>query len=281
MKIKFLLILFFAGLFLFSCNNPSRNKVSITNVTADTTGYYAARNMKGLANFVLGESTINEIVEIIKAEIKEDYNIHKETSQIPQYRGYEEKYTDFIYDENGKAIKSFYREDFGSIFKIFTYDTIKSNLFKNNDLDNERFGCPQIKSIEMFKYYITGLEINGLELKFYNDTLYEIFCWHNSGIEEGFIAKYGDGKGGDNSDSKIIDKLIVWENEFITATSKDYVKHENIGNENIETVYSDSYFIMILKNENLINEIHNCEKNAVELEKKFIESERQSEFDKL
>ena len=55
-----------------SCNNPSSHKNSETSNLPDTTGYFAAKNMKGLASFQIGESTYSEILNRVNEEIKKD-----------------------------------------------------------------------------------------------------------------------------------------------------------------------------------------------------------------
>ena len=156
--------------------------------------------MKGLASFIIGESTYTKILNLIKEEIRKDSRRYKETNykEFPRYTGYQEKYLDYKFDKKGSIASQFYREDFAFIFKEIIYDTISSFL-KEDILNREIFGCPSIRELEMFEYYIGDIEIRSLKLKFFNDTLCQISCSQNDKIEQGFKAKYGDGRLINNS----------------------------------------------------------------------------------
>lgn len=289
---------------LLFCNNPSSQKISETSNLPDTTGYFAARNMKGLASFKIGESTYTEIINLIKQEIRKDSKRYKETNykELPRYSGYQEKYLDFKFDKKGNIVGQFYREDFGSIFTEIKYDTIGSYL-KEDILNREIFGCPNIIELEMSDYYIGDIQISSLKLKFYKDTLYQISCSQNDEIEEGFKAKYGNGRSINNSvwktprgETKIrpeneevlrkskllkIDEKIIWENESVRAEAQTYHEYSYEGDKYIGAGYSNSYFTIISKNEMVSREIKDCE-NAAYKTKTMLETQnKKKDFDQL
>ena len=301
--------LIIALIFLYSCNNQSpQKKISIDELSnlTDTIGYYAARNMKGLASFKIGESTYSETINQLKEEIRKDSRRFKETNykESPQYSGYEEKYLDFKFDKKGNIANQFYREDFGSIFEEIKYDTI-SRYLKKDILNREIFGCPNIKELGMFEYYIGDIKIRSLKLKFYKDTLYQISCTQNNKIEEGFKAKYGNGRLINNSVWKTprgetnvrpeneevlkksqllkIDEKIIWENESIKTESQTYCKYKYEGDKFIEPDLDsyNSYFNIWLKNELKMNEIKDCENAAYKTKKRLEEQSKQKDINQL
>lgn len=287
----------------FSCNNPTSKNKENANLP-DTTGYFAARNMKGLGTFKIGESTYSEILKTIKEEIRKDSRRYKESNykDLPRYSGYESKYLDFKFDKNGNIASQFYREDFGSIFTEVKYDTINSYL-KKDILEREIFGCPNIRETRMYNYYIGDIELSSLELKFYKDTLYQINCYQNDKVEEGFKAKYGGGRLINNTEwetpsgrtnirpendavlkkSKLtkIDEKIIWENELLKAESQTYCEYKYDGDEYKGAGYSNSHFIIISKNERILNEIKDCENSAYTTKKRMEEQSNQKDINQL
>lgn len=270
----------------FGCNNPSSKNTGTINLP-DTVGYFAAKNMKGLGSFRLGESTYSQILNIIKEEIRKDSRRYKETNykELPLYTGYEPKYLDYKFDKKGNIASEFYREDFGSIFKEIKYDTISSFL-KEDILKREVFGCPNIRELEMFKYYIGDIEISSLNLKFYKDTLYQITCSQNDKIEEGFKAKYGNGKTIDNSVKKgdkllKIDKKTTWENETVKAESQTYIEYKYDGDKYKGAGYYSCLFDMNSKNEKMLREINDCKNAADESKTRFEEQKKRKDINQL
>jgi hypothetical protein len=270
----------------FGCNNPSSKSNGTINLS-DTLGYFAAKNMKGLGSFKIGESTRSEILNIIKEEIRKDSRRYKETNykELPLYSGYEPKYLDYKFDKKGNIASEFYREDFGSIFNEIKYDTISSFL-KEDILKREVFGCPNIRELEMFKYYIGDIEISSLNLKFYKDTLYQIACSQNDKIEEGFKAKYGSGKTIDNTVKKgdkllKIDKNTIWENETVRAESQTYIECKYDGDKYQGAGYSNCFFNMNSKNEKKLSEITDCKNAANETKKRFEEQNKKKDINQL
>ena len=293
---------------LSACDNPSKQTAKSESVSeiSDTAGFYAAKNMIGLGNYKLGESTYSQVLEQIKSEIRKDSKRYSETNfkELPRYSGYEEKYPDFNYDKKGNIVSSFYREDFGSIFEEIKYDTLKEYL-RDDILDREIFGCPNIKEIDMFKYYIGDIELSNFKLKFYNDTLYNVSCDQNGKIEEGFTTKYGQGKYYNNnvwktplgvtnkrpeSDQMLknsqllkIDEKYVWENDLVKAESQTYCEYIYEGNEykggNLDSY--NSYFRIYLKDKELNKHISDCTNSAYELKRKLEDQKKQNDLNKL
>jgi hypothetical protein len=187
----------------FSCSNPTSQKNSVVNNVPDTAGYFAARNMKGIAAFKICETKYSQALKIIKDEIRKDSRRFKETNykEMPKYHGYEAKYSDFTFDKNGNIASSFNREYFDLIIKEVKYDTL-NNYLKEDLIKEEIFGCPNIKAIKIFQYYIGDIELMNFELKFYQDTLYKICCNQQDKIESGFKEKYGDGRSIINNEWK-------------------------------------------------------------------------------
>lgn len=282
-----------------SCSNPSSQKNTVVNNVPDTAGYFAARNMKGIASFKIGETNYSQALKIIRDEIRKDYQ-ETNSNEMPKYRGYEPKFMVFKYDKNGNPVSWFYREDYGSIIKEVKYDTLKSYLKGDLDylsFDTEIFGCPKIKSINMFSYYIGDIELTRFELKFYQDTLYKISCSQNDKIEDGFKAKYGNGRLIDNSVWKTprgktnvrpendairkksqllkIDKEHIWENESVMAVSLTYIEYKH------EDTYSSLYFVIESKNTKLKDKITECEDVAIKAKQRLEEQKKQKEFNLL
>ena len=272
---------------LLSCNIPSSQKNNLTDNFPDTTGYFAARNMKGLASFKIGESTYQEILSLIQEEIRKDSKRFKETNykELSRYNGYQEKYLDYKYDKKGNIASQFYREDFGALYREIKYDTI-SDFLKEDILSSEVFGCPSIRELEMFEYYVGDIEINSLKLRFYRDTLYQIACLQNDEIEEGFKAKYGIGRSYDNSierGDKIlkINKKLIRENESIRAESMTYVEYKYNGDKYEGASYSNSYFTIILKNEKIVKQIKDCENVAALIKERLQARNKQKDINRL
>jgi len=302
---KKIITLIIIGLFLYSCNNQPVQKNSTATNVPDTSGYYAARCMKGIASFRLGETTYKQAINNIKEEIRKDSRKSEEThyKEFPKYQGYDPKFLDFKYDKYGNIVSQFYREDFGYIIKEIKCDTLKSNL-KKDALDDDIFGCPKTKAIKIFQYYIGDIELMNFELRFYNDTLYKISCDHEDKLDAGLKEKYGIGKSikknewqtplGIKSEapqnealkkkSKIlkIDETTVWENQSIIATSITYMKFfYKDGSDDFSNAINSSYFKMELKNKALIEVIDNCENQASKAKQRLESENKKKELDLL
>ena len=245
---KLLLLAIFAP-FLFSCENYSvRLK---TGNTPDTVGYYAARDLKGLANFKIGESTYSKTLESIKNEIHEEHNkgVWHGTG-YPKYVAYSNGYYGFVLD-------------------VIRHDTtvkfFDNSRYKPNYESDIIFGCPNFKTIRLSNYFIGDINLQNFQLKFFRDTLYEISCNQNNDIEIGFEKKYGKGK-------YIQDKAIVWENEDVKAEARTY--KGNYGS------YS-SAFTIETKNDRIKKEIIGCKNAAYYAGKRIEESRKNKDIDKL
>jgi len=288
-----------------SCSNPTSQKNTVANNVPDTAGYFAARNMKGIASFKIGETTRLQALKIIKDEIRKDSKRFKETNykEMPRYQGYEANYPDFTFDKNGNISGTFYREYFDLIIKEVKYDTLKSYL-KEDFLEREVFGCPNIRAIKIFQYYIGDIELMNFELKFFHDTLFKITCNQEDKIETGFKEKYGDGKSTINNQWKTpfgitnetpendairkksqllrIDEKHIWENKLLKATSQKYVRYEySNGSDIFSDAYSNSYFIMESKNSKLLNRITECESISIKVKQRLEEQKKQKELNQL
>lgn len=286
-----------------SCNNPSSQNIETYNLS-DTTGYFEARNMLGLGAFKIEKSTYSEILNILKEEIRKDSRRYKETNykETPLYDGYSPKYLDYKFDKTGNISSQFYREDFGGIFKEIKYDTI-SRFLKEDILNREIFGCPNIRELEMSKYYIGDIEITSLKLKFFNDTLYQINSWQSDKIEEGFKTKYGVGNLINNTVWKTpfgktnirpendavrqksqllkLDEKIIWQNELIITESHTYCEYRYEGEKFKDAGYSNSTFMICTKNKRILENIKICEDNAYIAKKKLKEQDKQKNINQL
>lgn len=297
-----LIIICFA---FFSCSNPATKKNTVVNNVPDTAGYYAARNMRGIASFKIGETTYKKAMNIIKDEIRKDSRRYKETNykEMPKYIGYEANYPDFTYDKNGNIASTFEREDFGNIIKEVKYDTVESYL-KDDLLGKEIFGCKNLKALNVFQYYIGDIELMNFELKFFQDTLYKISCNQQDKIESGFKEKYGNGKYIKNdlwktplgvkneapendamrkkSELLKIDEKYIWENKFIKAVSQTYILYEyKGGSDTFSDAASDSYFAMDSKNQKLQDRITACENMATKSLQRLEAQKKQKEINQL
>lgn len=289
----------------FSCNNPTSQKTNVVSNLPDTAGYYAARNLKGLASYKIGETTYKQALKTIKDEIRKDSRRYKETNykETPRYHGYTADYPDFTYDKSGNISGTFYREDFGFNIKEAKYDTLSSYL-KEDLLHEEIFGCPKIRAINIFQYYIGDIELMSFELKFYQDTLYRISCNQDDEVESGFKEKYGEGKSYKNNQWKTplgikneapenetlrkksqllkIDEKHIWENEFVKAVSQTFVIYEyRNGSDNFSDASSDSYFIIESKNTKLKDRISECESLASKIRQRLESQKKQKEINQL
>jgi len=151
-------------IFLSSCiNKNEQNNNAINNTANDTTGFYQAKDLQGLSVFIIGNSTYNQVLKHLKSEFKDD--------------------------------KRYY---FYSDIDETKYDTLVSYL-EEDLLRRNIFGCPDLRTIEISKYYIGDIEVSYLKLDFFRDTLFNIRCWQNDEIEEGFKSKYGEGRLVNNS----------------------------------------------------------------------------------
>lgn len=270
----------------FSCNNPTSKGTESSNLQ-DTTGFFAARNMKGLAFFKIGESTYSEIIDSIKENIRKDYKNKKETELgLTRYSEYQERYLDFKFDKKGNIASQFNREDFGSIYTEVKYDTINSYL-KEDFLEREIFGCPNIREIRMHSFYIGDIEISDLKLKFYKDTLYQIYCSQNDEVEEGFKVKYGSGKyvdntiGGNGKKVLKIDEKLMWENQNVKTLSQSYIEYKYEGDKPKGFSNYNCFFEMNSKNKKIVQEIEDCENSANLTRKKLEEQNNQKDIDQL
>jgi hypothetical protein len=284
---KLLLPLMLSLSITYSCNISNSNKSG--NNESDTIGYYAARNLKGLASFKIGTTTYKQALDTIKAEIRKDSRRYKETNykEMPKYTGYDAHYEDYKFDKYGNVASTFYREDFGSIFKEITFDTADDNL-KEDIFDQNTFGCPNIKVIDMGSYYIGDIEIFEFKLSFFNDTLYKISSTQNSSIDEGFKAKYGAGKFIDNSIKRgkkvlSIDELYIWENSLVKAESKNYCEYKYKGSEYLGADMNTniSYFIISTKNPALLKKISNCDEKVYKAKERLQSQIEQQNLNKL
>lgn len=290
---------------LLSCTNPSTQKNMITENQPDTAGFYAARNMKGIASFKIGETTRSQALKIIKEEIRKDSRRFKETKykETPRYHGYEANYTDFTFDKSGNISGTFTREYFDLIIKEVKYDTIPDFLTEDI-LEEDIFGCPNIRAIRIFQYYIGDIELMSFELKFYHDTLFKISCNQEDQIESGFKEKYGEGKSFINNQWKTpfgikneapendavrkksqllkIDEKHIWENDNVKAVSQTFILYEyKGGSDTFSDASSDSYFVMESKNTMLQDRIRQCEESAAKTKQRLIEQKKQKALNQL
>jgi NADH dehydrogenase/NADH:ubiquinone oxidoreductase subunit G len=289
----------------FSCSNPTSKKNTVVNNVPDTAGYYAARNLKGISAFKIGETTYKQALNIIKDEIRKDSKKYKETNYkvMPKYQGYEAKYPDFTYDKNGNIATTFEREDFGFIYKEVKYDTIASYL-KDDLVGEEVFGSPKLKALKIFQYYIGDIELMNFELKFFQDTLYNISSNQEDKVESGFKEKYGEGRTVKNDvwktpfgikneapendeimkKSKVlkIDEQHIWENKLIKAVSQTYIEYEyKDGGDSFSDAHSDSYFSIDSKNIILQNKITECKNLANKSRERLEAQKKQKEINQL
>jgi hypothetical protein len=300
-----IVILLIICISIFSCNNPTSQKNVVVNNVPDTVGYFAARNMKGLASYKIGETTYKQALKKIKDEIRKDSKRFKETNykETPRYNGYNANYPDFTFDKNGNISGTFNREDFGYIFKEVKYDTLDSYL-KEDLLDREIFGCPNIRAINIFQYYIGDIELMSFELKFYRDTLYKISCNQEEKIESGFKENYGDGKSIVNNQWKTplgikseapendamrkksqllkIDEKHIWENQNVRAVSQTYIRYVYAGgSDTFSDAASDSFFVMESKDTKLKERISECEGIASKVRERLEVEKKQKELNGL
>jgi len=151
---------------LNSCKQRIQN-ASIRGIN-DTTGYYATRNMKGLASFKIDESTYNKTLNLIKNEMENDA---------------EDRYK---YREN--------KSSFPSLDEHSWLDGLKENdtrIYLESVTDPNKKQNSNIKTLEMSYpgYYIGDIKISNLKLTFFKDTLISIEC-DKSDIDQAFTTKY-------------------------------------------------------------------------------------------
>ena len=184
---KLLFICLVLTIFLVSCNQI--NNKSDNSAKIDTTGYYIARDLKGLATFKIDESTFDETLNQIKNEIRNDKKSFETSGKLS-------KYPDWMYISKENSIIN--KE----------YFAIDERTEKN------------IKTIEILQYFVGEIEIEQLKLIFYNDTLIFISCDSNEKIEKAFTQKYGEPKN--------VYRGHQWENQKIKATSYTAISEKTL-----------------------------------------------------
>lgn len=226
-----------------SCTTPTP-KAGPT-ITPDTTGYYAARELKGLGYFILGQSTFKMTVNKIKKEMREN----------KEYR----------YDPD-----PFWSEDLRyKDLKVFRKDT--SVFYRDDYLLNDVLACPNNDKIELYKYFVGGLELSNIYLEFYNDTLIAIHSPdYGFNLLSAFHKKYGEGiqtintisierDGKDNY--RVHEKERIWHNDKVKATYEEHSKwllekgEITMGGHS----YSNDYFTIELQIDNRREEYNKCE----------------------
>ena len=269
----FLTVLTVVIIVLSSCKDFSKSENSKTTDNpekTDTTGYFEARDLQGLANFIIDKSNYKETFRTLNKEFKED--------------------------------KRYYYSSPFNITEI-SYDTTES--FLNEDILEQRiFGCPNLKALKVSTYFIGDIELTSLKLTFYQDTLIRIDCSQNDKIDEGFSEKYGKGKFIDNSlwrtpsgetnerpnDNLIgksqllkIDETKIWENGNVIAKSSSYCVYKYEGEKYLGADNATSYnnFAIVSKNEERNIEMTRCDSLSQEYKLLLIESKKRKDYDKL
>lgn len=274
---KLFIVLFGVLLLTTSCSNiPTGNNNFNANSriinAVDTTGYYAAKNLKGLELFNLGETTYNGALDVIKSKIRVDYNKEYNLRNYPPYYSPKTKYS---------------AERFSILFEEIQKDTICSLLDKktSSGFGSLTFGSPDVKFILMREYYIGDLKISNLKLTFFKDTLCKIECDQNTAIEQGFKDKYGEGNY-----TKLIDirtkrriaknEQIIWRNSVVFAKSwEDYsYKYKN---NILESSYNRDGFIIEFNNREVYDNILKSENNAYKIKVDYENNKKQKDLNKL
>jgi hypothetical protein len=208
---------------LLGCNNPGATRNAQTTDQLDTVGYYAARELKGLYEFILNEITTKDLKKIEK-------HILKETP------------------------KNNYLEGYISIFGLF-------HEIKEEDSFHKRDWCDNVRKFETCNFFIGDIEISSLSLTFFNDTLLTIECHPRDKLKEAFIHKYGKGKDKSKptkvikrKNKDILESLtdITWENETVRAQYY-YEFFELFGQQE-----AYNYFKIALKDTVKINAMREC-----------------------
>lgn len=239
---KLLFIYLALIIFLVSCN-PTNNK-SDSSVKIDTTGYYTARDLKGLATFRIDESTFDGTINQIKNEIRNDKKSFETSGKLT-------KFDDYMYLPKENSILN--KEHF----------SIDERTEKN------------IKTIEMHQYFAGELEIKQFKLIFYHDTLINITCSSNEHIEKAFSQKYGKPKSITETQEFGVKSGNRWENQKIKATS--YIGFDNRIKGAIRIMY---FNLEILSKNRITNYMKQVNENK-EAQKKLDEIKDQENIKKL
>lgn len=274
MKTKIIILIMLATTFI---SNSCKQRIQNTSFTGinDTTGYYATRNMKGLASFKIDESTYNKTLNLIKNEMRNDI---------------EDRYK---YREN--------KSSFPSLDEHSWLDGLKENdtrIYLEIVTDPNKKQNPNIMTLEMSYpgYYIGDIKISNLKLTFFKDTLIYIEC-DKSDIDQAFTTKYkpsifkeettwktwyGETKkrpsqNAINKRAFLIDSHDEkrWENEKVKAIS---YSHYSWRYKNKKQISADgsSYFRIESKNERRIKELldsQNSINDKIQNEEKMKEKE--------
>ena len=208
----------------------------------DTTGYFNCREMHGIGPFIINKSIYQNILALIKREMKNNENYNQ---SILENESLDVEF-DLIYSSKYKYLKH-----------------------------------PKTKRLKMYDYYIKDIHLSGLKLYFYEDTLIKIqierggFVKENSWdemmgssidfLEKVFINKYGIPKINVDkvtwknllgnyvtvADEQITDfqrknfeyvssfSEKVWENKEIITSS---IQHNGSGIFEIKSLYKDNSF---------------------------------------
>lgn len=264
-KIVFWNIIFISAV-IYSCTPSNTNSTKVEFNKTDTTGYYNARLLIGLGDFHINQSTFKDIYNLLYNNAKRD-----------------KRYIIALSPE--------------SYIDVYTYDTLKS-LIKTDYSSKKQFGCPNIKKIELYEYYLGNIEINELSLLFYNEILIEISCNQNDDIEKGFMTKYGKDHFYKNDiwivknkkttkrpsddllrDSKLIEinEKYYWHNENVLVESVTYLKYKYES----QRQYYGSYFKISTKDDIVLKAKLECSNRALKCKEKLKLEEKKSDYDKL
>jgi hypothetical protein len=194
-------LLYISSLLIFvGCNSPISNPSLYTNIAirwrdeiykyvlVDTTGYYAARDFKGIGNFKVGETTISIIK---KSEVRK---VNDSSDEYWWIGGSE-------------------------VLQLFPNPT---NVINN---PSKVSYCPEVKIFKVKSITISSIPLEDVYLTFYRDTLIELKCNENEKIATAMEYKYGKGtkiienigiKCGYGYSNGTV-RILLWQNKKIKA----------------------------------------------------------------
>lgn len=142
--------------------------------------------------------------------------------------------------------------------------------------------CPDLKVLFISKFYIGGIELNNIELSFYNDSLFKMQCDYSRDLVDGLIYKYGNGKEykGVNNEA-LTNKAIasfrenIWENDNVFCKAyTSYAEETSKVGERIISKLERKYFIIKSKTFDY-QTLEKCEKDY---ENKYMQHKKNNKY---
>jgi len=239
---KFFFVLLIMQLFI-SCNYRNEHEYYRSPVKSKEILFKEAYSMKGLSDFIIGKTTVDELMKINKA-IKKD-------------KRYGEYYYEF-WNGNEFLLKDNKNSFYANCPDLSKYEISKYYI-----------GTMEIEYLELdfFKNCLYEIHCHT------SDNLRDAFTQkYGEGIKE----KFRDITGPKDNDHLKAGENITWENEFLITTYDDFI--ESQGSKITEF---RNYFSISSKSKNIQDEIRKCNELENKKIKEQEEKEKQENINKI